>query len=146
MKHTRRIANTLIFLPETIIVNCLWEGNWILGKDNTMYENVEKLNYLASSLVQGKETAVMELMKQGAEFYIKSKWDSGVLEDEFWGFDGEKFILASEEPHTLDELVARADSKKNCYEVGIRFGGEDFVGGLNANTYYASDEEFCVLN
>ena len=105
-----------------------------------MFNEVERANNYASSLVNGKEDAIIELMKNGAEFYIKTKLHGRIPCDEYWGYNGEKFFIACEEPLTLEELVARADNDEYCYEVGIRFGGEDFVGNMDADEYLAGKD------
>ncbi len=101
-----------------------------------MFNEVERANNYASSLVNGKEEAIIELMKNGAEFYIKTKLHGRIPCNEFWAYNGEKFYIACSEPLTLEELVERADNDEYCYEVGIRFGGEDFVGNMDADTFF----------
>jgi hypothetical protein len=92
-----------------------------------MAENAGRVYNLGTMMVAGNEEKIMDLVRQGAEFVIKSKWDSGVLEDEYWAFDGEKFYIGYiDDKLTLEELAARADNTRNCYEVSVLFNGENY--------------------
>ena len=92
-----------------------------------MSENAGRVYNLGTMMVAGNEEKIMELMCQGAEFVIKYKRENGMLEDEYWAFDGDKFYIGYiDDKLTLEELAARADNDKNCYEVSVLFNGENY--------------------